>query len=187
MSLFFSSNLVFDGNIPFAKIDSLRSPFTEYGMQKKIAEDLIMDGGGDAAILRLSKVISPNMKLLENWCSDLLRGKSIHPFYDSFFSPISISLVLQLVIKIISERTTGIIQASANADLTYASAAIYIAKKLGAPIGLVQAISHREMGIGYSPRYSTLDDASIIALGIDAANPYDALSNFVVNFKLGMR
>jgi dTDP-4-dehydrorhamnose reductase len=182
--LFFSTNLVFDGKAPYERKDSLRTPFTEYGQQKKMAENLILDGTGDATILRLSKVISPNMLLLKNWCADLLGGKVIHPFYDSVMAPISIDLVAKLVAKIISNRALGIIQASANDDLSYANAATYIANKLGAPSELVQAISYRDRGINYSPQHSTFDDASLLALGIDAPDPLDALSSFLKNLNL---
>src|SRR5690349_4923731 len=65
--LFLSTNQVFDGSVPNVASDAPYSPVTEYGRQKVRTESALLSQMGEGppiAILRLAKVVSPDMPLL---------------------------------------------------------------------------------------------------------------------------
>ncbi len=89
-----SSNAVFSGMHPLCELDEPYMPITEYGRQKVAAEKGILELGGRAAIVRLTKVLSKNTPLINGWVKNLKGGKEIHPFSDSYFCPISLNFAI---------------------------------------------------------------------------------------------
>ena len=60
-------------------------PVSEYGRQKARTEAALrqhMDRGAPVAILRLAKVVSPDMPLIDGWIEALAAGKPIRAFRD---------------------------------------------------------------------------------------------------------
>ena len=64
--LFLSTNQVFDGKHPNRKPDASRNPISEYGRQKAEVE-IFIGSIPNAGVLRLSKVILPDLELLIKW------------------------------------------------------------------------------------------------------------------------
>src|SRR5580704_15337115 len=74
--LFLSTNQVFDGSVPQVPPDAPRSPVSEYGRQKARTESALSDylaRGAPIGILRLAKVVSPHMALLQRWIAELAK------------------------------------------------------------------------------------------------------------------
>jgi dTDP-4-dehydrorhamnose reductase len=155
--IFPSTNLVFDGEKPFAKANAPLNPQTEYGRQKAEAESQLLKLGDLVSIVRFSKVLSPNMTLFQNWIRDLKTGKEIHPFFDMVMSPVSLSFAVDVLLKVEEKKVPGIMQVSASKDISYAEAALYIARKLSLDEKLIKPVSYRESGIVYAPLHTTLD------------------------------
>ena len=65
--IFLSSNRVFDGKVANVKCNAEYSPTTEYGRQKSQAELQILSLGEAARVIRFTKVLSEESKLLVDW------------------------------------------------------------------------------------------------------------------------
>lgn len=130
-TIFISTNLVFDGKIHFCPASHAKNPIEPYGVQKSIVEDEVLALGGNAAILRLSKVVHPNFPLFIEWYHDLINGYQISPYMDMNFSPVSVESVIDLLVSIASSKSEGVFQLSSNGDISYVAAAKLLAKCLG--------------------------------------------------------
>ena len=159
--LHLSSNQVFDGAIPHRDRDSYPCPVSEYGRQKALAEagmrHLIDRETG--AVLRLTKVITPGMPVIQSWRRDLAAGRRIGPFSNLPLAPISVELVQDTMEVILSERLSGVFHASSQEDSSYLSLAQVVAKYDGADPGLIRPIEAvpRSIGLDFLPRFSSLD------------------------------
>lgn len=157
--IFPSTNLVFDGSIPFRKADDPVCPVTEYGRQKAEAERRILALGDMISIVRLTKVLVPNMPLLKGWIQALQNGEIIHPFSDMVMAPVSLPFIVNTLQRIAEERLPGIVQISSEKDVTYEQIARHIAQRIGAYPDLIQPVSSKEAGVHLEAMssYSTLD------------------------------
>ena len=144
--IFLSSSRVFDGSVPFPTVEDSMSPVTEYGRQKAEVERSISQLTGPAAIVRLTKVIGPNIPLFEYWARTMRSGRPIHPFEDLYFAPVPLSTVV-LVLKLTSDqRLSGILQISGERDVSYAESARLGARLLKVDPTLVQPIKASSSG-----------------------------------------
>lgn len=164
--VFLSGTAVFNGESPFYRPFDPLSPNTEYGRQKAEAEDQLLKLGDNIAIVRFSKVITPEMPLIKGWIRDLKAGKVIHPFSDMVISPVPIKFAVAVLQEIAVKQVPGIIQVSANQDVTYADLARHIALKLGSDEKLVQPVSYLDVGIKVAARNTTLDSGRLCELGM---------------------
>jgi len=172
--IFLSTNLVFNGEAPFAKPTDPVNPLTEYGRQKAEAEAQFLAWKGQTAIVRFSKILSPGMPLFQGWIRDLEAGKVIHPFSDMVMAPVSLKFAVRVLHEVTERRLPGIFQVSAIQDISYAAAARHIARRLGADMQLVQPISCHEAGVDFSPLYTSLDTGRLADFGIQAPQVVDA-------------
>jgi dTDP-4-dehydrorhamnose reductase len=160
--LFLSTNQVFDGNIARVPPKSPHCPVSEYGRQKARTESALLDQMARAApvgILRLAKVVSPHMPLLQRWIADLANGKSISAFTDMTLAPTEIASVTAAISALLSARASGIFQLTGPRDVSYADVGGFLAGRLGVDASLVHASSARSAGLpeGATPRHTTLD------------------------------
>lgn len=171
--IFLSTNAVFDGSYPFVKVDDTVNPITEYGKQKAKVEKQIVALGKNLAIIRLSKVMSPNNILFQHWIRDLMNNKNITPFSDMYFSPISIDIAINVICIVINSKLKGIFHAPAKENISYAEAAYFIAKMINADNSLIHPISMKDAGYSYPVQYhNTLENSfclhEIEVLGISS-------------------
>ena len=156
--VYLSTDKVFDGSIPHRAPDSPYSPVTEYGRQKSLAEQGLGRMGDAVAIVRLSKVLGPPLKLFPSWIRALRSGDSIHPFSDMTLAPVPLSCVLKVLELVGRHRLPGIFQVSGQEDITYAEAAVLGAKSLGLDVSLVEPIRASEAGLSFPvSKYTTLN------------------------------
>ena len=159
--IFLSSNAVFNGESPFASPDDPVTPQTEYGRQKAEAEDKLLKLGDKVAIVRFSKVIFPEIPLIKGWIRNLKAGNIIHPFSDMVIAPVPVAFAVSVLREVAISQTPGIIQVSAQQEVTYADLARHIAQRLGSDEGLVKPISYKDNGITSAPRNTTLDTSRL--------------------------
>lgn len=162
--LFLSTNQVFDGRMPHVPPDASYSPVSEYGRQKmrtEIALRAHMARGAPVAILRLAKVVSPDMPLLAGWIADLSAGRPVRAFHDMTLAPTPTGLVCAAIGALLEDRASGIFQLTGPRDVTYAEVGRFLAGCLGADAALVKDVSARAAGLpeGATPHNTTLDSS----------------------------
>jgi dTDP-4-dehydrorhamnose reductase len=137
----------------------MANPATEYGRQKADAERLLLKINKPVSVVRLSKIITPGMPLFGNWIDSLKNNIPVHPFSDLKFSPIPLKWVIDILATVAEQKIAGILQLSGNDELTYAQAAMHIAKTISADLSLVQPVKASESGVYLEavPAYTTLD------------------------------
>lgn len=121
-----------------------------------------------AAILRLSKVVSPMLALFQGWMRDLRAGTPITPFDDLMMAPVPVECVADFTARLLDERRGGVFQLSGAADVNYVEAARLLALQLGADPELV----HPRPSGGTTARHTTLDMS--IERGLWGMAPPDA-------------
>ncbi len=163
-TLFLSSNQVFDGNVATIAPDAPACPVSEYGRQKAKTEAAIFERiakGAPLAILRLSKVMSPNAPLIQGWIDKLKQGKTIQAFNDMTLAPVPVDNVAAAVDALLENKLVGAFHLSGPQDATYLDVGHYIAKQVGADPKLVEPVSGNSDGMpkGGTPRNTTLDSS----------------------------
>jgi dTDP-4-dehydrorhamnose reductase len=187
--LFLSTNQVFDGSVPHVRADAPRSPVSEYGRQKACAETALlrhMDAGAPLAILRLAKVMSPDMPLLHSWMGALSADEPIQAFHDMNVAPVATAQVACAVDRNLRERARGIFQLTGPRDLTYAEVGRFVARRLGARPELVQETSAIKAGLppGTTPRHTTLDSSRLRThFGIEAPDAYAIIDSVMASVR----
>ena len=180
-ALFFpSSNLVFDGLVPFRKATDTVSPRCEYGKQKGEAEQGLSELTEKVAIVRFTKIIGPGMALIQNWIADLRQGKTIHPFSDMVLSPVSLQFAIEAIIAIMQRESYGLWQVSAMEDVSYEQMARYLAQKMGISQKLIAPIRVDQSGLRFEtvPEHTTLDTTRLKEeLGIEPPKTWDVLDD----------
>lgn len=154
--VFLSSNAVFSGVAPAMSIDSNFSPVSEYGRQKAVVEEYIKERATEYLIVRLTKVVSPEMALFFSWIEDLSNDRSIVAYRNLSFSPVRLDRVAEWLVRLVEIGARGIRHISGNKDVSYYDFACCIARRMGKDTALVK---HADVpvspdGLG---RYTSLD------------------------------
>jgi dTDP-4-dehydrorhamnose reductase len=162
--LFLSTNQVFDGRVAHVLADAPHSPVSEYGRQKALTEAALrrhMARGAPAAILRLAKVVSNRMPLIDGWIADLSASRAISAFSDMVLAPTPTDLVCAAIGVLLEDRASGIFQLTGPRDVAYAEIGRFLAAHLGVESSLVKETSARSAGLpeGATPRNTTLDSS----------------------------
>jgi dTDP-4-dehydrorhamnose reductase len=177
--VFPSTNMVFDGSVPYTPAWAPRCPRTAYGRMKAEAEEgLLSLGTTTTTIVRLTKVVGRALAVVERWREALGRGEPIQPLLDLVMAPVSLELAAQVMAAAALDSFGGIIQVSARADISYADAARQLAARWGASPGLVRPATVAELGLPleHVPAHTTLDAASLRdRLGLASPDPWAAI------------
>jgi dTDP-4-dehydrorhamnose reductase len=165
-TLFLSSNQVFSGEEPHVGAAAPLSPISEYGRQKAKTERMLharMAAGAPIGVLRLSKVVSPGMRLIADWKKELAARRPIRAFGDMTLAPVPVEMVAQSIALLMRDRSTVIAQLSGPRDMTYWEFGRFLAANMGSDIDLVQRTSTVAAGMpaGSSPRHTTLESSLI--------------------------
>ena len=158
MVLLLSSNQVFDGGIALRGRGDAYSAVCQYGRQKAASEAHVLGLKG-GSVLRLTKILTPDLPLLAGWRTDLSAAKPVTPFANFPLAPVSLGFAVDTIIDILEGGEPGVYQASGADDLTYVDLARILAAHLGADPGLVDptAAVPAQLGFERLPRFSTLE------------------------------
>jgi dTDP-4-dehydrorhamnose reductase len=159
MVLFLSTTGVFDFTQPYRRCDELPCPVTNYGRQKAEAEARILELEGKTVVLRLTKIIGPDMPLLNRWQTELASGQNITAYQDTTIAPITAVFASRVMHEIIGAGTEGIFHASGDDDLPYTVLAEQLVRAMavGPERIKVRTGNMKEYPSGSSPRFTTLD------------------------------
>lgn len=150
----FSTSAVFSCETPLQRADDCSFARSEYGRQKREADDGVLAVGGE--IFRISKVLL-STDILGEMLNKLKQGLPVEVFYDLYLCPLSIESVMQAIQLVIEEGQSSIYQLSGDLDLSYAEALCLIATNHNCDQSLITRSSCK--GIVYSDhvlRYTSL-------------------------------
>ena len=167
--IFLSSNMIFDGLSPHATVNLDPKPKTEYGRQKFDAEKMLLKLGSLVSIVRITKIINFQHKLINSWVKSLKRKEIIYPFGDMFLSPIHTSTLVDALSIIAKNKAGGLMHLSSDKDITYLDLAYKIAQVIGEPKNLIKPISFRDehYNLKFINHYTTLKiNSTVNQLGI---------------------
>lgn len=156
--VFPSTNLVFDGSRPHEQANAARCPRTAYGRMKADAEQRLLAIGGGIGIVRLTKVVHSHLPIFVQWRSTLSRDADVHPYHDVVFSPLLLREAVSVLITAGRARAEGVMQVSAQDDISYAEACRLLAKCLAVPEARVKPVAWQEAqsGLEHVPEHTTL-------------------------------
>ena len=176
-----STSLVFGGKVQAPKINDPVNPLGQYAKQKSEMEISLRSINPEkTAVLRFSKIIGSLFPLFEDWVRSLKENKSINPFYDLFFSPISLELACKALSQLAIKETQGIYQLSATRDISYAEAAIYICEDLGLDKSLIKPTSCKNLEKKFDiTNFATMDCSSTKSIGIRSPSPFEAIDTYL--------
>ncbi len=162
-----STSMVFDGRSVYPSTDQPLAPLTIYGRQKAELEENVAGIGAGHAILRLTKVLTPDNLLLRNWVDDLGACRPIKTFDDMFFAPITMADALSAILHVADTGGAGVFQFSAREDISYFTAARQLAGRLNTEAALVQKSSwvNASLSADRAPPSTALDSARIVDSG----------------------
>lgn len=177
--VFPSTNLVYDGSVPFCRADEQVCPQTEYGRQKAEAERQLLAMGDLISVVRFTKVIGSN-RPLKGWMQALQNNEVIHLFSDMVMAPVPYSFAVGVLCRIAEMRLPGIVQVSGPKDVTYEQVARHIAQRINADPELVQPIRSRASGLQLeaTPSHTTLDTTRLRTdLGMEPPDVWSAVDS----------
>lgn len=162
--VYLSTSLVFDGSLQYPKASDPTNPCTEYARQKLMVEQYLLENVPSSTIIRFSKVLQPNHRLLQDWLCNLQSSSRIYPLAHKKLSPISLHTAVEIIIWLINHRKSGIYHASSSKELTYSELARQLAHIAGFDTSLISPT--KELGIEdhhqpYTTLYTSEDISSL--------------------------
>jgi dTDP-4-dehydrorhamnose reductase len=154
--IFLSTDKVYDGTVAMRRRIEPVCPFTEYGRQKALAEEGVLDAGDLTAVLRLSKVLTPDLALLTDWYRRFKDGLPVTPFDNLYLAPVDTDLVASLVIGIIDQKRAGIFHCTGAEDRTYVDLAWRLSTIWQSDPALIEPASSPAPA-AHRSRHTTLD------------------------------
>jgi dTDP-4-dehydrorhamnose reductase len=173
-----STNAVSDWQTPRVAASQPPRPLTVYGRLKAEAEAEFAALGDRAVILRLSKVLTPELKLFRGWIDALTAGREVTAFTDLHLAPITLEDAVSALLALSDHAESGLFQVSGAQDISYVAAARHLARRVGASPARV--IERRAADAGFPPEeittFSSLDSQRLSALtGWTPPDPYAVL------------
>ena len=180
--IFPSTNLVYDGSIPFRKAEDPVCPITEYGKQKAETERQLLSLGKSISVVRFTKILSPKIPLFEGWVKALNNDEAIHPFSDMIMAPVSLAFAVDVLCRVGESSLSGVLQVSGDKDTTYEQVAMHIVEHFSCKSSLIQAVKSIEVypGAEAIPKHTTLDTSRLrIELKMKPSNIWPLIDSVV--------
>lgn len=144
--VFLSSNAVFNGVHDAPAEDASTCPVSIYGKLKSDAEDelslLAKQCFGTLSIIRLTKVLSKKVPLIDKWLSSIKMNEKIEAFSNVTLSPVSLNYTIEFLRRCGEFKYNGIAHLSGEVELTYCELAKALAERSGGDSNLIQALGN---------------------------------------------
>jgi len=159
-----SSNSVFGGERPWPHEDDPHFPGIAYARQKSEAERAVhaaaerLKAPDRTNVVRLTKILNPDVSPLPAWLSAWNEKKSIAPFSDLIFAPMSAKFAGESLSIIGEKRIPGNLHLSGAANVTYVDLAYALAERLNIATTQIEPTTALARGIKipFKPTYSGL-------------------------------
>ncbi len=172
-----STSAVFDWSRPNVPEDFPPCPTSVYGTLKAEAETHFRQLGASASIVRLAKILHPEIALFRAWLDALTAGREVFAFSDLYMAPVSLEQTVQALIRV-GSTGTGTYQLSATRDISYFQVARHLALRLERDVALVKEAKAIASGIPAHEitRFSSLQSSRIEKLtGRAPPDPFAAV------------
>ena len=146
-TILLSTSAVLDCKEPGMRAERPRAPASLYGRFKAEAEKAVLRHGELGAVVRLTKVLTPDMRLMGDWMATLRAGREITAIRDLRIAPLTLRHVVGALIAVADAGAGGIWQISGASDIAYDGVARYLATRLGLSTSLVRSITAAERGL----------------------------------------
>ena len=114
----------------------------------------------------MTKVLEPQLPLLQKWRNLGERGEEITAFSDLLIAPVSLVFVVNTIAEIIFKRLTGFFHCSGLTEVSYAEFARAYLQRLEIDPSLVRCVLGRVVNptAAASPRHASLSsDAKVVS------------------------
>jgi len=141
----FSSDYVFDGKNGNYTETSALFPLNEYGKQKKILEERLVERcQNDCLIIRLSKVYDidkSDQNFMNEIVGNLLSNKKSYLAQDQIFCPLFLDDLIGIIFQLLNNNSRGLFNICGNRSYSRYDLGIKIAKILNVDANLIEKIS----------------------------------------------
>jgi dTDP-4-dehydrorhamnose reductase len=180
---FISTNSVFGGERPWPAEGDQHAPGIAYARQKSEAEQAInaaaqrLKASERMNVVRLTKILNPDVPPLPAWFSAWKEGKVVEPFSDLIFAPMSARFAGESLSIIGEKRIPGNLHLSGAANVTYVDLAQVLAQRLRGAAKLIKPTTAVAKGINipFKPTYSGLGMRRTTSLSGIEPQPLDNL------------
>ena len=169
---FISTNSVFGGERPWPEEQAPHAPGIAYARQKAEAEKRIraearrLHAEDRLSIVRLTKILNEETPPLPGWFSAWAGGRTIEPFADLIFAPMSVRFVGNALATLGEKRVPGDLHLSGDENVSYVDFAMKLARRLGVDPALIAPTSCGSEGRAHClqaalqrPQYAPYDGA----------------------------
>jgi len=158
-------------------------PINTYGYSKMKAEELVIDADKKAIIIRTSffgyEANSKSENLLAKIRDSVLRNIPFTAFSDVYFSPVSVSNLIEIAHKLVLLDFSGIINVSSNESISQHEFALITSRHLNATPSIIQSGSVLDLETSVQRvKYRSLDNSLLKSVLIE---PLSSMNDMIVD------
>lgn len=182
--IYVSTDYVFDGSKGLYREDDIPNPVNYYGLTKLLGETAVLSVlPRSSLVIRTSGLYGYSPTGRKNFginaLERLIKGEQVYAFYDQYLSPTYVYFLAKLLIKIIEEGITGILNLAGERLSRYEFAlrlsnALKVSEKLVKPISINDARL-----VAKRPRDSSLDLSRAVTQGFKLPSTNDCIDHFI--------
>jgi dTDP-4-dehydrorhamnose reductase len=147
-----SSNVVFSGQKEKVSKHQAHQPCNQYGLSKSLMEAYFHDFLASSSIVRMTKVLTSNFSIVDDFVKQVRSGKAVEVFDDMVMSPITEEQVVSFLCHLTHRLQGGVFQLSGETDVSYFKLVQYVVEKAGLNPNLVKPVKSSLQG----PKHSCL-------------------------------
>ncbi|MBK6766943.1 MAG: SDR family oxidoreductase [bacterium] len=143
--IYLSTDQVFDGLSGDHAEHDLPAPTNAYGHSKAMAERIVQETCKPSLILRSNNIVGRTSGFGRSFTDGLLEslqnGENVTLFNDQTRSPIHLSVMTELIVRLVRERVTGILHAGGPERLSRYETGLRLARAYGFPEHHIRSVS----------------------------------------------
>lgn len=176
-----STDHLFDGKNSLKNEEVLPNPLNEYAKHKAAAESLVLANKPDALIIRTSFFgwgPSYRKSLSDQILESLEKGDVIYMFDDVIFNALSTRQVIELSMKAVSKKITGVINICSSEPISKYEFSVKLAQAFNFDSDLIQPVqASRIRGNVFRPLDLSLSNKRMLSsLGVDDITASDTIA-----------
>lgn len=183
--VYFSTNMVYDGIKQNPTELDCPEPITEYGRQKSILEQYIINTYDKYIILRLTKVFGiekGDQTLFTGWLDKLMKNEKIYATSDTFISPVFIMDVLKVIGILMNGNHYGIYNIGGDNTMSAYNFSKKLAEFCGFDSSLIQRVVNADFNfIEARPMYNSVDSTKVKMITNVDVTPYEECFKIILN------
>jgi dTDP-4-dehydrorhamnose reductase len=139
-----STDHLWGGRVAMVAENEIVAPMNVYARTKAAGENATLAADPEALVIRTNFFGGgrPWRRSLSDWLfEELHSSRKVNAFHDVFFTPIAIPLLCELLVKLISDRTKGILHLAGGERISKYQFAIDLAEHFGFDTSLIASAS----------------------------------------------